>query len=144
MTPPDPVIHLSNPMRYLVPIGTALLALVMFIPPIVLVHASNTRTFAGVLMLVGIVLWLIRSAWRAPFEMTIQSAGLAVRRWSGDRHYTLKRVRKWWFAVPDGPPTKVAPATNGVLYVVLDDRTRFRAEVTADEATRIATILPAP
>ena len=143
MTPPAAAIRLSNPMRYIVPIGTALLALLMFIPPLAFATIGGGKMIVGIAILILSVLWLLRSAWRAPFEMTIEPAGVAVRRWSGERRYEAGRVRKWWFAIPDGKPTNTPPATNGVLYVVLDDRTRFRAEVTAEEARDLARLLPA-
>jgi hypothetical protein len=138
---PEPTIHLSNPMRYLVPIGTAVFAAVMFVTPVMLAGIDNRKVAIGTAALIFCVLWLIRSAWRAPHELTLDQSGADVRRLSGSRHYALSQVSKWWFAIPDGPPTQLPPASNGVLYVVLDDRTRFRAEVTADEASRIAGIL---
>lgn len=137
-------IRLSNPMRYLSPAGTALLGLVMFVPPIALADEHGVKVIAGAAGLIFILAWLLFAAWRAPFELSIDRSRLVLRRWSGSTAYDIARVRKWWFAIPDGPPTTSPPPTNGVLYVVFDDRTRFRAEVTADEARQIAATLPPP
>lgn len=136
-------LRLDNPMRYLVPVGTALGAIVMFIAPVVVAGVNDRKVAIGAAVLLLCVLWLLRSAWRAPYAMILDVAGARVLRWSGERQYAFTQFRKWWFAIPDGPPTKVPPPDNGILYAVLDDGTRFRAEVTADQATHVVSLLPA-
>jgi hypothetical protein len=137
----EPLLTLSNPMRYLVPIGTAVGAIVMFMVPVAVAGIADTKVAIGSAALLVIVAWLFRSAWRAPHALRLDDGTLAIARLSGERAYGFADVRKWWFAVPNGPPTQSPPATNGVLYVVLADSTRFRGEVTSDEAVQVARVL---
>lgn len=135
-------VRVSNPMRYLVPAGTAALAVVMFLIPVAFVRISTLQASVGALFLVACVLWLLRSAWKAPHALAVEEDAATVRSLSGERRFPLRDIRSWRFAVPDGPPTQSAPQTNAVLYITFADGTRFRGEVTADEASALAVILP--
>lgn len=137
----EPII-LANPMRYFVPIGTAIGAVIMFVVPVVLAGITGIKVSVGAGVLLVCVLWLFRSAYRAPHGLRLDKKTLTIERLAGPRDYAFADVRKWWFAIPDGPPTQSPPATNGVLYLTLTDSTRFRGEVSAEQAAEIARMLP--
>jgi hypothetical protein len=130
-------------MRFLVPAGTAAFVIAMFVAPVLISGIRGTKVAIGAAVMVVCVLWLFRSAWRAPHTLRMSDRGFAIERFSGRGIYAFTDIRKWWFAIPNAPPTQSPPATNGVLYLVLADSTRFRGEVTSEEAARIAEWLPA-
>lgn len=143
-TAPPPIV-LRNPGRLVVPLVTAALVVLMFVPPLLLVDLRRGHPIKlgiGISLLLLCALWLARSAWRAPFELAVGD-GLTIRRLMRQQRYDVGDVRRWFFSVPDGPPTADAPGTNALLTIVFADRTRFRGEVTAAEAARIAAMLRA-
>jgi hypothetical protein len=130
-------VTLKYPLRVISPLATAVLGSVMFLPPLVLADWSGPfriQVTLGVAILLGTIALFVRSGFRAPFEMRFEPGGLYVRRLLRETRYELADVASWRFAVPNAPATQAPPPENGVLFVTFTDRTRFRAEVTHEEA----------
>ena len=136
----DAPIVIRNPMRFWVPLITAALMVVMFAPPFALGWRDRGATWpaiAGVAFFAICAAWFARSAWRAPIELTFAD-GLTIRRPRRSDRHAGDDVKRWTFALPEGPPTQGAPGTNALLILSLRDGTHFRGEVTSDEGRAIA------
>lgn len=142
------IIILRNPARFTVPLVTAIVLLLMFLPPLIVNIASAgdasrdpTKAIIGAVILLLSVAGFAYSAWKAPVEARIGES-ITLRRAFRAREYPLTRIRKWFFAVPNGTPTQKSPNTNALLHLVMDDRTYFRGEVSAEDAVDVAHRLP--
>ena len=137
----DPVV-LRNPSRLWTPLLTCAAIVVLFAPPIALGFVDRGATGAsvgGAIFFAASAAWFARSAWRAPIELRLADGdALTIGRPRRVDRYAAADVAHWSFGVPDGAPTQSAPATNALLMLALRDGTRFRGEVTSDEARRIA------
>lgn len=134
-------IVIRNASRLWMPLLTSVAIVVLFAPPIALGFIDRGATpaaVAGTLVFAASAAWFARSAWRAPVELRLGDE-LAIARPRGrvDR-YDARAIGRWWFGVPDGPPTQSPPTSNALLMLALADGTRFRGEVTSDEARRVA------
>jgi hypothetical protein len=137
-------IVLSNPSRLWVPVISLGLVGLMFGPAMALspsLNADPVRFGLGLSVMLISMLWLALSAWRAPFRASISSDEIRVDRLMRSRSCGPVDVVWWQFAVPEGAPTRTAPSTNALLMLRLADGTRFRAEVTAEQAAAVADIL---
>ncbi len=140
----DKTVVIRNSSRWLVPTGIAASVLVMFVPPLALsaVHSTEpAKAIAGAVAVTLTGLYFIYSALFAPVEARIGER-ITVHRPAKESHYELSQIRRWFFAIPNGLPTQSAPGTNAMLHIMLQDRTHFRGEVTADEAAQLAERLP--
>lgn len=137
-------IIVSNPSRRVVPAAIAASLVVMFLPPLLFAFFESGepgKAAAGAAGVMILACWFAYRAFRAPIEARFGPSGLALR---GSRtlHYEMSQLRDWFFAVRVGPPTRAAPGTNALINLTMRDGTRFRGEVTSDEATRLADWLP--
>jgi hypothetical protein len=139
-------ITLRNPSRFLVPFISLALIAVMYVPVIAMTstdHGDGHLRYAlGTTAFLFCMAWLGYSGLRAPHTATINSAGIAVKRVLGSWQYELADVVSWSFARDGAVPSQTPPDTNGLLMLRLRDGTKFRAEVTRDEAVQLTTMLP--
>lgn len=138
---PSTPITLVNRTRLLSPLWTFVLCTLMFGPLLVMAVSrySTPRVLIGSAAFGLMIAWCAVAALRAPYAMTIDGESVRVRRGlRKEKRSPLADVRRWFFSIPDGLPTQAAPTTNALLSLKLADGTRFRAEVTADEAGVIA------
>lgn len=132
---------LRNPNRLWVPLITFAAVVVMFAPPIALgfrANGASASTIAGTVVFALSAASLIRSASRAPVSLRIDGDALLIGRPRRVDRFGGDRVRRWTFSLPDGPPSRAAPASNALLIVTFDEGTTFRGEITSDESRIVA------
>lgn len=139
-------ITLRNPSRFLVPFISLGLIAVMYVPVIVMTSTDHgdghVRYALGTTAFLFCMAWLGYSGLRAPHTATIDSAGVAMKRVLGSWRYETDDIVSWSFARDGAPPSQTPPDSNGLLMLRLRDGTKFRAEVTHDEAVQLTTMLP--
>lgn len=139
-------ITLTNRTRFLSPAITFALCMVMFGPLLALTYfdGPTAKTVTGATVFLLCIVWCGISALRAPHTLTIDGGSLRIHRMRRETTYSIADIADWYFSIPDGLPTRSPPSTNALLQLKLADRTRFRAEVTAEEAAIVARHLLVP
>lgn len=139
-------ITLRNPSRVLVPFISLGLLAVMYVPVIVMTATdhgdTHLRFVLGSAAFLFCLAWLGYSGLRAPHTATIDTSGISVRRVLGSWRYECSDVAAWSFARDGAKPDQSLPEANALLMLRLRDGTKFRAEVTQQEASTLRSLLP--
>jgi hypothetical protein len=139
---------LTNRQRLLAPIISAAIVAVAFVPVIVAVGFDDVdpvRYGLGISIVLLAWVLLVRSAFRAAFEITLDPTArrIRVRKLLRTLSYDFEDVRSWTFFHPlNMPPSRVPPHPNGLVLIKLADKTKYRGEVTKAQADQIAAMLP--
>jgi hypothetical protein len=139
-------ITLRNPSRVLVPLISLGLVALMYVPVLVMTttdHGEGHIRYAlGTTAFLFCMAWLGYSGLRAPHTAVIEPSGLTLRRILGTWRYEPGELVSWSFARDGAPPDQTPPDPNGLLMLRMRDGSKFRAEVTRDEAVALIAMLP--
>jgi hypothetical protein len=144
---PADTLVLDDKPRLIVPLISLAIVGVMFLPVVVMVMLDPRQTLAGywigaAVMIVSILALLFR-ALKAPYRLTVSRAQLRIDRVWSPGVYTIADIAEWKIAQADKLPQQAAPKVNGLLLLKLADGTRFRSEITREQAIRWIAIVGA-